>query len=112
VLNELERLEIRFEPAERPRPGGSKAQMRILRTPDGGNTWEEIPIKLVWWDAIRYLGLWPPDPIDVLWFRAEGTQLEVSISDLKSNPSSDGNSSWKATYVPQKQRWEIAPHER
>jgi len=107
AISESERIEIRFEPSKPRGLRVSRFRMRIVKIGDSEKVLEEIPVKLVFWDAIRYFGLWPPHPIDLLSFQAEGVQLEALISDLNSNPTSDGNSSWRVTYSPRTRRWKI-----
>ena len=86
--------------------------MRVVKVGEAERVLEEIPIRLGWLDTLKYFGIWPPHPIDLLSFRADGEQLEALISDLHSNPASKGNSSWPVTYSPRAQRWKVGAERR
>lgn len=100
------RVEIRFDPVD----GRSQKRpvMRLLRTTDGGRTWEEIPTRLLsLWKRIDLSGFWPPDPLDLRRFRFDNAGLEAEIGETAYVFATGGERKWRLFYDEAQRGWRV-----
>lgn len=106
-FNDHTLYEIRFERLAQPSVGGRHSAMRIFRSFDNGRSWDEIKTSLSFLDRIKFVGVWPPDPIDLISFSASNETLELTISDLQANQFSSGNFYWIFSFSFSHNRWQF-----
>jgi len=105
-LDALQRVEIRFDPSGQGTP--ERAAMRLLRTSDGGLTWQEIPTRLLsFWKRLDLGAFWPPDPLDLRRFNFDGTTMEVEIGEVAFAFATGGERKWRLRYDEARKGWHV-----
>ena len=113
-VSECEMYEVRFEVLARRGPGGSTIRMYVLRSIDGGNTWEPVRFRRNWrrdWWAIFWKGLggssWPPGDDFKDAYIKDG-KLTICYSNLYEIGPKGQAYAWEMQYDTKADQWDIA----
>ena len=115
-VSEHEMYEVRFEVLAHRAPGGSTSRMDVLRSSDGGSTWQPVRIKRNWrrqWRAILMKGLggldWPPCWEDFKAAYIKDGAFTISYHSSYSEFGPKGQAYvWEMQYDPAIDRWNLA----